>query len=325
MPHGTLRNLEEVWAFYIKKLGYREPSQSWTPSLRNGNKYKVNLTTFYGGYFQGGDSGDFAWLNITPDGLQVDPPTWVPPHEFMHVCQAHQNANGQQAMAGMWWEGHANYGRERWLYFYQDILGSQSGIDFNYLLSGHMIVGHGRDYYLSWPFFVYLDENPDGLPDLGEGTVTRLWQTNSSGVYLYDTLDQQTTLTPLKDIVGYFARRELTFDYQNRTAIINALNTQSPAIWKRFQLAELVRRADDPAWWRVPKEMAPMQGAYTTHELLPQGSGSERAVTVNFHGLPDAQRGADWRATFIVLNDSGVLRLHAVVELGQQFNHTRDE
>jgi hypothetical protein len=308
MPHGTLRNLEEVWAFYIKKLGYREPSQSWTPANRNGNKYKVNLTTFYSGYFQGGDAGSFAWLNITPDGLQVDPPTWVPPHEFMHVCQAHQYLSGQQPMDGIWWEGHANYGRERWLYFYRDILGSQSGIDFNYLLSAHMIVAHGRDYYLSWPFFVYLDENPDGLPDLGEGTVAHLWQTNISGVYLYNTLDQQTPVTPLKDIVGYFARRELTFDYKNQVAITNALNTQNPAIWRRFQLTELVRRADDTNWWRVPMEIAPMQGAYATHELIPQGTGAGRVVTVNFHGLPDSARGADWRASFIALNDAGAVR-----------------
>jgi hypothetical protein len=309
MPHGTLRNLEEVWAFYIKKLGYREPSQSWIPANRNGNRYKVNLTTFYSGYFQGGDAGSFAWLNITPDGLQVDPPTWVPPHEFMHVCQAHQNLSGQQGMDGIWWEGHANYGRERWLYFYRDLLGSQSGIDFNYLLSAHIIVAHGRDYYLSWPFFVYLDENPDALPDLGDGTVAHLWQTNTSGVYLYNTLDQQTPITPLKDIVGYFARRELTFDYKNQVAITNALNTQGPPpVWKRFQLTELVRRADDTTWWRVPMEIAPMQGAYATHELIPQGSGSGRVVTVNFHGLSDASRGADWRATFIAMADSGAVR-----------------
>src|SRR5215831_16552351 len=84
-------------------------------------------------------------------------------------------------------------------------------------------------------------------------------------VCLYNTLDQQTAVTPLKDIVGYFARRELTFDYRNQVAITNALNTQGPpAVWKRFQLTELVRRADDTNWWRVPMEIAPMQGAYAT-------------------------------------------------------------
>jgi hypothetical protein len=138
--------------------------------------------------------------------------------------------------------------------------------------------------------------------------VANLWQTNTSGVYLYNTLDQHTAITPLKDIVGYFARRELTFDYKNQVAITNALNTQSPAVWKRFQLTELVRRADDTNWWRVPMEIAPMQGAYATHELLPQGSGAGRVVTANFHGLSDTARGADWRAAFIATSDSGVVR-----------------
>ena len=57
MPHATLRNLEECWKTHIWLLGYTEPSQSWNPGSRNGNKYKVNLTMFYGGYFSGGDAG----------------------------------------------------------------------------------------------------------------------------------------------------------------------------------------------------------------------------------------------------------------------------
>lgn len=315
MPRGTLRNLEECWQVYVKYLGYREPAESWTVANRNGSKYKANVTSWHSGYWAGGDTGDFGRLNITPDGLQVDPPTWVIPHELMHVFQMHQRDNGP-TVDGTWWEGHANYGRELWLSYYRNLYPNSSGIDANYLHSGHMVVAHGRDYYLSWPFFVYLDENPDGLPDLGAGIVANMWKSNAPGVYPYATIENVTPSTSLKDIIGYFARRELTFDYQNQAAITNALNAQNPTVWRRFQLAELVRRADDTNWWRVPLEMAPMQGAYATHELLPQGSGAGRVVTVNFHGLPDVARTADWRAAFIAISDAGVERYTPLWNVG---------
>jgi hypothetical protein len=306
-PRGTLRNLEETWQVYVKHLGYKEPAESWTVANRNGNKYKVNMSTWHSGYWAGGDSGNFGRLNITPDGLRVDPPSWVIPHEVMHVFQMHQRDNGS-TVDGTWWEGHANYGRELWISYYRNLFPNDSGIDAGYIHSAHMNVAHGRDYYLSWPFFVYLDENPDNLPDLGAGIVANMWKSNAPGVYPYVTIENVTPVTSIKDIIGYFARRELTFDYQNQTAMLNALNAQNPTVWRRFQLAELVRRSDDPNWWRVPMEMAPMQGAYATHEFLPQGSGAGRVVTVNFRGLPDAARGADWRAAFIAISDTGLER-----------------
>ena len=55
MPHGTLRNLEETWQLYVKRLGYREPAESWTVANRNGNKYKVNVSSWHAGYWAGNE------------------------------------------------------------------------------------------------------------------------------------------------------------------------------------------------------------------------------------------------------------------------------
>ena len=70
------------------------------------------------------------------------------------------------------------------------------------LRCAHQIVGHGRDYYLTWPLFLYLDENPDGLSDLGEGTVVDLWQQPLAGEYPLMTLERLTPASSLKTIVG---------------------------------------------------------------------------------------------------------------------------
>ncbi len=310
MPHGTLRNVEEVWQLYTKKLGYREPSHNI--GTTNGTSYKFNVTSWDSGYWCGPDSESgtsLARLNITPDGLRVDPPTWVIPHELMHGFQFHNNLG---YMPGEWYEFHANYGRERWLQHYQAFYTNSSGIDPTALRSAHLNIGSGRDYYLCWPFFLYIDQNPDGLPDLGEGMAVKLWQQTQSGEYPFMTLERLTPTSSIKDIVGGFARRGATYNYPSKTAIQATLATFSKpldnAATARWQFTDLVQRSDDPTWWRVPYEMAPMQGAYAIHELVPTGSGDGRVVTVNLHGLPDAARGADWRASFIVIANDGTER-----------------
>ena len=306
MAQGTLRNLEECWQIFAKKMGYREPA--WAiGSGTSGTRRKLNVTTWHSGYWAGQD-GTHARLNITPDGLRVNPPSGVIAHELMHCFQFHNTSN---YVPGSWWEGHANYGRERYLQHFRDLYPSsqRSGIDPTYLRCAHQILGHGRDYYLSWPMFMYLDENPDGLPDLGEGTLVKLWQQTQINEYPLMALERLTPSSNLKDIVGMFARRQATYNYKFKTDIQAALASSGApldnAATSRWQFTDLEQRADDPVWWQVPYEMAPMQGAYAIHELVPAGSGAGRVITVDFRGLPDSARGADWRASFIVIADDG--------------------
>jgi autotransporter-associated beta strand protein len=86
------------------------------------------------------------------------------------------------------------------------------------------------------------------------------------------------------------------------------LNNQDPTRNARHLFTDLLQRADDPTWWRVPLNKAPAQGAYAMHELIPAGSGAGRVVTVNLRGLADSARGADWRASLIAVSDTGVER-----------------
>ena len=314
MPHGTLRNLEETWQYYVKRLGYREPSESWTVANRNGNKYKVNVSTWHSGYWAGNEvpsSLNQGRLNITPDGLRVDPPTWVIPHELGHVFQFHQR-DGGQTMDGAQSEAHANYVRERWIYFYGPVLpgwtDDQSNLDSFFAATAHFYHSHGRHYYLHWPIFLYLDENPDGLQDLGEGFVKNMWQQTLPGEYLYTTIARLAPHNNIKNIVALYARRNVAWDYSHRAALTTMANRGDADFLSRWVVAELRQRPDDPTWWQVSPEMAPMQGAYKIHQLIPQGSGAGRVVTVNFHGLPIAARGADWRVSFVVVSDAGVVR-----------------
>jgi hypothetical protein len=86
------------------------------------------------------------------------------------------------------------------------------------------------------------------------------------------------------------------------------LNTQDPDPQRPPPFHRSHPRPDAPDWWRVPPHKAPAQGAYAMHELIPAGSGAGRVVTVNLRGLADSARGADWRASFIAVSDTGVER-----------------
>ncbi len=299
---GALRNAEEAWQVYTKVMGYREPAESTTSP--NGNKYKVNFLCIYDGYWMSSTGGGFAYMNIEPSGLQIDPPTWIIPHELMHVFQHHNN-NGNYSGQ---WETHANYGRARWLKHYQNLYPNKAGIEALGVRDGHFMISSGRNYYLTWPFLYFVDDNPDNLPDLSDGMIKRLWQEGLPGEFWATTLDRLTPTTSLKDISGYYARRCATWDFSNQTAMNADLNSQDSTRNARHLFTDLVQRADAPGWWRVPPNKAPAQGAYAMHELIPTGTGAGRVVTVNLQGLADSARGADWRASFIAVSDTGVER-----------------
>lgn len=317
MPHGTLRNAEEVWQVHAKLMGYREPCFTMEDPTGSGGttRGKINISTWYGGYWAGGDwdgSGTRCRFNATPDGLRVDPPTWVLPHELMHDFQF---VNNQNSMPGSWYEGHANYGAERWLEHYQYLYPNTSSLDPAGVKYAHQILCDGRDEYLTWLPFLYMDTNPDNLPDLGEGIVAQLWQQNVAGQNPFNVLDTIAPTTGLKDIFGHCAQHGATLNYPAQPSLADSIawDTTVP----RFQFTDLVERPDDPSWWRVPYEMAPQQGGYTIHELVVPNPGTPgRTVTVNFHGLPDSGRGADWRAGFIVVADDNSERYSSLWDSG---------
>ena len=310
---GCLRNAEEVWQVYMKILHMREPCRSMKPENETSQKLKINLLNIYNGYWMSGSPSGYGYLNIETSGLRVDPPTWVIPHELMHVFEMHQGGK----MSGQWWESYANYGRERWLYYYSPFLfpdpqvpdETVSNLEKGFARMAHWFIPHPRDYYLCWPIFLYLDENPDHLPLLGGGDFTpKLWQQAQAGDTIFDTVQRLTNgATSTKDIIGLYARRNVTWDYSHQAALRKNADIDSKSL-SRDDLTELDQTGEDPTWWRVPLDRAPQQGGYAVHELAPTPGDKSRTISVNFRGLPDKARGADWRTSLVVVDDSGHTR-----------------
>ena len=322
---GTLRNMEEIWQVYVKKHGYREPC--YPIGATSGDvKYKSNMTMiFLGGTWAGGDNNGvpggpaYGWQNTYPAATRVDPPSWVNAHEFMHVCQMHQDGGFRDnAPMGKWWEAHANYGQEIYIEHYKILFPGESGLSPSFPYSSFLFHSHGRHYYDNWPLFTYLDENPDNLTGLGNNMTRRLWRESVANEYIYSSVQRLAPSAPLKDVIGGYARRNATWDYARQSEMQG-----NAAIWdqewiSRYQFAPAVKRADDSSWWQVPSYFAPQAFAYTIHPLTPAGTGAGRVVSVNFRGIYDPERQSDWRASLVVVNDSGVERYSPLWSNGTQ-------
>jgi len=318
---GTLRNLEEIWQVYVKRYGYKEPCYPMGAAT-GPTKFKTNMTMiFLGGTWAGGDydpanGGSFGWQNTYPAATRVDAPSWVNAHEFMHICQFHQGGNfGGNAM-GKWFEAHADYGQETALAAYPELFGMESGLNDQYMSYRFLYATNPFSHYRVWPIFFYLDQNPDGIVPNSKPNIklsARLWQESLPDEYIYATIDRITKAdggTGVKDIVGGLARREAIYDYGTRKASMQAAAANWNADTKKLrEYSPLVRRADDPTWWQIPSEIAPQAFAYTIHDLVPATLNTAgRVVSVNFRGLPNPARQADWRASLVVVNDAGNAR-----------------
>ena len=289
----------------MKALKLKPPHS--LPGQSPNRLYKVNITTHQGGYMTGG-----GVVNIDPTGLRVDPPSWVIPHELMHAFQEAQHGG----MTGMWWESHANYGRERYLmyFFAQQSLNNPqtvntvplSGIDPYFCTMSQWYPAHGRDYYLCWPIWTYLDENPDSLPGLADGFTGMLWQNIHAKENLFDCIHRLDPRLDLKSALGNYARRSVTWALSNGPAMRRACQEfrENPQN-RRMLWPDLLPLPYAPGRWRVPLEKVPNPGGYTVHELVPANGGWEGKVAVDFHGMPDRSIAADWRACIVAQRRDG--------------------
>lgn len=284
VARGSLRNAEKCLQCMVKVQGYKMPKPMFT------------LTCVLNGCFGGG-----TMSQIDPWGWRVDPPTWVLPHEMFHALGGHQGGG----IPGAWGEAIANYVREQWIYWLTDDYWTEtSNLEGGYISNTFLWHGHGRFYYICWPFFLYLDENPDNLPGLGPRTVASMWQRPVKGPTIYHELTNMLPPGMTQDLIGLWARRQVTWDYSHGAALRKNVG------WTSLQqigmsgnmpvIAELRQRPDDPEWWQVPPEMAPQQATYQMHELIP--TPGNRTVTVDFRGLPIPGRIADWRCCFVAVS-----------------------
>jgi len=179
----ALRMIEESHQVYAKILGYLEPFESWDLWRRDGKRYKVNQTTWYGGFWMGGYAG-FGYFNVSWQGMLDEGWGNPVPHEYAHVVQGHQI----NFLAGGHWESHANYVRQAWQmhYAYRFPSGQKAQMSLGPLINSNFRQDHGSLIYADFRIHHALES----MTDIGlDGNLAaRLWSEGQKDATCYTTL-----------------------------------------------------------------------------------------------------------------------------------------
>lgn len=316
---GNLQNLEQALDFYIDELGMKTATQNINEDPDSEHR-RINVYVTdtglanheHGFAFMSSNNGR-GYIIIHPDGMRLDPPSHTLVHELAHVVTMHQADRGaggwvDNPNVGPWWESMAEWMVERYLASdYYEFAGTQYGpearLPVDHFTNGHFFHAHGRSYYASWMLLQYLHENPDELEELGPDFVARMKQNSRRDETIYQMTDRLTPDLPINDLLGLYARRLATQDFQQRLQYQEAFNTRvdRKGVFYTRAITELQRVSDRPGWWQVPTELAPQATGFNIIPLRAQS----RSVTVEFNGLADPGRGSGWRATLVSIDPNG--------------------
>jgi carbonic anhydrase/acetyltransferase-like protein (isoleucine patch superfamily) len=302
MGRRALRMIEESYQVYTKKMGFIEPCESWDLWRRDGNRYKTNHTTWFGGYWMGGRNG-FGWLNVPRSGLGDEGWGNPVPHEYGHVFDGHQI----NFLTGGHWESHANHLQNNRNMYFSGPLGSHpTNIGISPFEFSNFRQDHGRLIYADYRIHQALQDYADdmGLPS---NLAAQLWYQGTSEYTVYDKL---ATLLPggydVADVVTFGLRHWPFLDFPDGSKMATELwsSSNNKAWWYYITGSLLIPSQDRPGWWRVPFERAPEKFGYMYHELVPSDSN----VTVELEGFDLLGSTEDWRWSLAAMDGAGNVR-----------------
>ena len=307
MGRRGLRMIEECYQVYYKKLGYQEPFESWDAWRRDGKRYKVNLTTWWGGFWMGGYEG-FGYLNVPGYGLYDEGWGNPVPHEFGHVVQGHQGG----FLNGGHWESHANFLRQSWQMHFAELfpVGQQSQLDLQVYELSNLRQDHGKLIYRDFRIHQALKDYADDF-GLDPHTVGKLWTVGEKDNTVYNKLAQALPAGVVPgDVVAFGLRHWPFLDFSDGNLFKQQIwaNANDKAWHDYLTGALLVSCPDKPGWWRVPLERAPERFGYMYHELKP----STTTITAELRGFDLAGATEDWRWSLAAVTSSGQVRFSDV-------------
>lgn len=314
---GNLKNLEMIRQFYLEELGMDDPGVSTNSSIK-GN-YKTNLYIAATGLtkietdwaYMSVDQDGFGYMVMAPGALRVDPPSWVVPHEYAHVVTYHQKG----VLAGGWYESMANWFRDQYLgstyYRYGNtVYGPTSDFFQPLVLNSHVYFPHLTNWYDTWPILTYVQENPDQLQGLGLSLMQELLNDQVGGT-LFEQLERLSG-TSIKDILGGYARRMATVDFERQDHYRSYLDELLSNTTYRNQIYTTLE-ISSAGYLKVPAGRAPQQGGYNVIPITLQKNA--KLINVDFKGTSSIN-GADYRVSLVAETAFGETRYSSLWNTG---------
>jgi carbonic anhydrase/acetyltransferase-like protein (isoleucine patch superfamily) len=233
-------------------------------------------------------------------------------HELGHATQGETVNFRDSDYVGWFWECHAQFMAQQVnptsrLPMRLDLYCDMSRFDWSTAVNWHQ--------YTGWLFLQYLKEK-EGF---GYPFINSLWLTRAA----YQDEDPVSKMIRLKgmskkdwaDLFGDFAKRNVIFgsyeygkQYKASLDRVAARSERRLARW----MAALEPVKGRPGWYAMPYAGAPHQNGYNVIPLYPE----DEKVTVTFKGLVNTARQSDWRATVVIVNETGEERFSDTVSAG---------
>jgi len=303
MGRRALRMLEESYQVYTKKLGFIEPTESIDLWRRDGNRYKTNHTTWWGGFWMGGHYDGFGYFNVPGYGLGDEGWGNPLPHEYGHVFDMHQI----NFLTGGHWESHANhYQNNRDMHFDGPLGSHPTNIGITPFEFSGFRQDHGRLIYADYRIHQALQDYADDL-GLDPYIAAKLWYEGVKEKTVYDKLSD---ILPggynVPDVVTFGLRHWPFLDFPDGPKMATELwsSTNNKAWWYYITGSLLIPCQDKPGWWRSPFERSPEKFAYMYHELVP----TDGTVTVELQGFDLLGSTEGWRWSLAAMHTSGAVR-----------------
>lgn len=316
---GNLENLENIRSFYVNELGMVDGSEAVNNPYITG-KYKTNvyisntgLSQFENDWaYMSVDSDGFGYIFLHPDAMRVDPPSWVVPHEYAHIVTYHEKC----IIPAEWYETVANWYRDQYLgssyYKYGNtVYGPESDFFAPVVLNSDKYFPHLANYYDAWPMLLYITENPDHMNGLGKTLMKQLISNQQADETVFHSIERLSG-TSIKNILGGYARRMVTMDFERQDCYLNYLNELLADATNYDKIYTTLEEKED-GWLAVSSDRAPQQGGYN---IVPLNVDLDKEMlSVDFKG--DAVEGADWRVSIVTKTQSGETRYSTMWNTGK--------
>jgi len=299
-PGEILEMLEDIYIFMTEDLAFID-----NPDEGNWSKYKHEVVMnetwtegftgwAFGGWVEDGKAGGI-WIH---PGATRGPGVLV--HEFGHASQAMVRSqypgHGLNApYAGFFWESHTEWIRAQYTESYD-----ATPIE-RYINTSMQQFSSNRKYYQNLYFLDYVADT------YGIDTTNLIWRKADPEVShpltsLRDSVLRYTQ-SDLNDDFGYYAQRNVTWDYTNGPLIRSAIKaTDDKFIGRKYTYVDTLH--DGSEAFVVPNYMAPSDYAYNIIPLYPVDDAT--TIEVDFTGYENEPAGgAGNRYGFVAVDETG--------------------
>jgi hypothetical protein len=294
-PDNILGQLENLYGFYVNQMQFTPETgllaqhkiiviitRTWTN--------KPNLEAWATG---GSVDGRVGIINIAP--AAAAPGSWGLAHELGHVFQNYTflgrpGMGLTHASAGTFWETSAEF------MAMQVYPNGGAGDLTRFVRTENLRYDSSRHHYGNWMLLQYIKDTQ------GIGMFNRIWNEARNTEHPLEVYRRINNISQaeLNRRIGEYARRNVTWDYSNRSNVLPFINQLYPFVTVYNGVRpEPVNAAANH--WRIADALAPGQYGYNKIRLVPSSDGA--LIRMRLRGHVDSAAQSGWTFGFVAVRN----------------------